>query len=128
MPIGSIGQYPETPDYVENVLFENVVLFDSSSAAWIKTWPGVNVLTSGNGDSGGGGGGSAKNITWRNFQFFNLDQPVYVTQCIYNADPSICDTSKVCNFHCLNLLSFSKILLHFCSIQTLDPLIVRFSP
>ena len=96
MPIGSVGQFPATPDYVSNILFENVVLFNSSNAAWIKTWQGENIAATGNGDSGGGGGGYVTNVTWRNFQFSNVNQPIYVTQCIYGGDPSVCDTSKVC--------------------------------
>ena len=96
MPIGSIGQVPGMPDYVENILFENVVLYDSSNAAWIKTWQGENAAITGNGDSGGGGGGYAKNVTWRNFVFSNVDLPIYVTQCIYGGNPAVCDTSMVC--------------------------------
>ncbi|KAF6234758.1 hypothetical protein HO173_006978 [Letharia columbiana] len=95
MPIGSVGQYPQKPDYVENILFENIVLHDSSSAAWIKTWPGRNAPTTSNGDSGGGGSGYVKNVTFRNFDCINVSQPIYVTQCIYASDPSICDTSLV---------------------------------
>ena len=98
MPIGSIGQYPEMPDYVENILFENIILHDSVTAAWIKTWPGESVVTSSNGDAGGGGTGYVNNVTFRNFYCDNVNQPIYVTQCFYNQDPSICDTSTVCHF------------------------------
>ncbi|KAJ4414542.1 hypothetical protein N0V85_003103 [Neurospora sp. IMI 360204] len=38
--IGSIGSNAGQPDYVENVVFENVERHDSSNAAWIKTYPG----------------------------------------------------------------------------------------
>ena len=95
MPIGSIGQNPETPDYVENVLFENVVLHDSVNAAWIKTWPGVSVGNTTNGDGGGGGTGYVKNVTFRDFRCDNVTQPIYVTQCTYDLNASICDTSEV---------------------------------
>ena len=95
MPIGSVGQYPQTPDYVENILFDNVVLHGSSTAAWIKTWQGVNAITSSNGDGGGGGTGYVRNVTWRNFQCNNVSQPIYVTQCTYTEDESTCDTSTV---------------------------------
>ena len=94
-PIGSVGQDPATPDYVQNILFENAILINSSNAAWIKTWQGQNALITGNGDTGGGGGGFVKNVTWRNIHCSNVDQPIYVTQCIYGGDPSVCDTSKV---------------------------------
>ena len=95
MPIGSIGQYPTEPDYVENVLFEDIVLHDASSAGWIKTWAGEPALTSSNGDNGGGGTGYVKNVTWKNIHCNNVSQPIYVTQCTYGYDSSICDTSTV---------------------------------
>lgn len=95
MPIGSVGQFPGMPEYVENILFENVVLYDSSNAAWIKTWQGENTLANFNGDTGGGGGGYVRNVTWRNMYFENVNQPIFVTQCIYSGDDSACDTSEV---------------------------------
>ncbi|KAM0800807.1 putative exo-polygalacturonase [Usnea florida] len=95
MPIGSIGQYPTKPDYVENVLFEDILLHGSSSAGWIKTWAGVPAPTSSNGDNGGGGTGFVRNVTWRNIQCESVSQPIYVTQCTYGNDPSICDTSTL---------------------------------
>ena len=96
MPIGSVGQFSATPDYVSDILFENVVLYNSSNAAWIKTWQGELALANFNGDFGGGGQGYVKNVTWRNFVCNNVNQPIFVTQCIYGGDPSVCDTSKVC--------------------------------
>ena len=95
MPIGSVGQYPTKPDYVENILFEDIILYHSTSAGWVKTWAGVPALTSSNGDNGGGGTGFVRNVTWRNMRCENVNQPIYVTQCTYGNDPSICDTSTV---------------------------------
>ncbi|KAK3350934.1 pectin lyase fold/virulence factor, partial [Neurospora tetraspora] len=67
MCIGSIGSNANQPDYVENVVFENVELHDSSNAAWIKTYPGR--------------GGYVRNVTFRNIHFENVNQPIYVTSC-----------------------------------------------
>ncbi|KAK0720063.1 pectin lyase fold/virulence factor [Lasiosphaeris hirsuta] len=78
MCVGSIGSNAGQPDYVDNVVFENVRLFDSSNAAWIKTYPGM---------------GHVKNITFRNTHFDNVNQPVYVTSCIYSY--SDCDSSRL---------------------------------
>jgi len=95
MPIGSVGQFPETPDYVENILYEDVHLINSTNAAWIKTWQGKNQAVTNNGGSGGGGTGYIKNVTFRNFRIENVGQPISITQCVYGSDPSICDTSVV---------------------------------
>ncbi|KAL1987783.1 hypothetical protein VTN96DRAFT_2623 [Rasamsonia emersonii] len=94
MPIGSVGQFPGEPDYVENILFEDVTLIDSNNAGWIKAWQGVPTTQDANGDNGGGGGGWAKNVTFRNFKLHNVALPIYVTECIYGGDPSVCDTSE----------------------------------
>jgi galacturan 1,4-alpha-galacturonidase len=93
--IGSVGQYPLTPDYVENVLFEDIVLFDSNNGAYIKTWQGIEQNTSSNGDAGGGGSGYVKNVTFRNFEFHNVNTPILITQCIYSSGDAMneCDTS-----------------------------------
>jgi galacturan 1,4-alpha-galacturonidase len=95
--IGSVGQYPLTPDYVENIVFEDVVLYDAYNAAYIKTWQGLDLNSSFNGDSGGGGSGYVKNVTFRNFEVNNVNLPIFITQCIYQTgnDEAICDTSLV---------------------------------
>jgi galacturan 1,4-alpha-galacturonidase len=56
-----IGQYPNNPDYDENICFEDVTVINSFSAAYIKTWQGVDTAESGNGDGGGGGSGLIRN-------------------------------------------------------------------
>lgn len=99
MPIGSVGQQPGHPDFVQDIVYEDVHLINSTNAAWIKTWQGQNQGVSNNGDSGGGGGGFAKNVTFRNFVLENVGQPISVTQCVYGNDPSVCDTSQVCTDH-----------------------------
>ena len=67
MTVGSVGSNSNQPDYVENVLFENITAIHSSNAAWIKTYPGR---------------GYVRNVTFRNVRFEDVNQPIYVTSCI----------------------------------------------
>ncbi|KAH8908662.1 glycoside hydrolase family 28 protein [Coniochaeta sp. PMI_546] len=78
MCIGSMGSNSGQPDYVDNVVFENVTLFHSSNAAWIKTYPGQ---------------GHVKNVTFRNIHCNDVNQPIYVTSCIYSGNN--CDSSRL---------------------------------
>jgi galacturan 1,4-alpha-galacturonidase len=76
--VGSMGSNAGQPDYVENVLFENFTCHHSSNAAWIKTYPGT---------------GRVRNVTFRNFQFDDVNQPIYITPCTYSG--SNCDHSRI---------------------------------
>ncbi|TAQ88662.1 hypothetical protein B7494_g3030 [Chlorociboria aeruginascens] len=78
MVIGSLGSQASQADDVANILFENVRLNHSSNAAWIKTYPGT---------------GYVRNVTFRNIQFSDVNQPIYVTPCIYSG--SNCDSSHL---------------------------------
>lgn len=95
MPIGSVGQFPNRPDYVQDIWYEDVHLINSTNGAWVKAWQGTNQATTNNGDTGGGGGGWAKNVTWKNFTIENVGMPISITECVYGNDPEICDTSLV---------------------------------
>jgi polygalacturonase len=78
MCIGSLGNPTTTPDYVDNVVFEDITAIHSSNAAWIKTYPGV---------------GHVRNITFRNINFQDVNQPIYISPCIYSY--SNCDGSRL---------------------------------
>jgi galacturan 1,4-alpha-galacturonidase len=78
MCIGSLGNPTTIPDYVENVLFEDIKAVHSSNAAWIKTYPGQ---------------GFVRNITFRNVNFEDVNQPIYISPCIYSY--SNCDASRL---------------------------------
>jgi galacturan 1,4-alpha-galacturonidase len=96
MTIGSVGQYRKTPDYVDNVLFEDVEIIDAFNAAFIKTWQGVPSDDSTNGDAGGGGKGYVRNIVFRNFTLTKVALPIQITQCIYTENKGDeCETSKM---------------------------------
>jgi galacturan 1,4-alpha-galacturonidase len=78
MCIGSLGNPANVPDYVENVVFEDITAIHSSNAAWIKTYPGQ---------------GFVRNITFRNIHSVDVNQPIYVSPCIYSY--SNCDASRL---------------------------------
>lgn len=52
--------------------------YHSSNAAWIKTYSGQ---------------GRVRNVTFANMRFDNVNQPIYITPCIYGS--SGCDTSRL---------------------------------
>jgi galacturan 1,4-alpha-galacturonidase len=79
MCIGSIGSEANNPDFVENVVFENVELTHSSNAAWIKTYPA--------------GRGYVKNVLFKNIHFTDVNQPIYISPCIYSN--SNCDSAHI---------------------------------
>ncbi|QKX53026.1 uncharacterized protein TRUGW13939_00097 [Talaromyces rugulosus] len=94
--VGSIGQYPDWPDYVQNVTFDNVHCLGCADGAYIKTWQGVPTDHDSNGDSGGGGGGLVKNVTFSNFDLEHVGLPIQISQCIYSeSDSKNCNTSKL---------------------------------
>lgn len=78
MCIGSMGNPTNVPEYVDNVVFEDITAIHSSNAAWIKTYPGQ---------------GHVRNITFRNIKFQDVNQPIYVSPCIYSY--SNCDSSRL---------------------------------
>jgi polygalacturonase len=94
--IGSIGQYPNMPDYNTNTTFENVTIKNAMDGAYIKTWQGTRIYTSSNGDWGGGGTGLVKNITFKDFEMINVGLPIQMSQCVYSANSNKgCNTSTL---------------------------------
>lgn len=94
--IGSIGQYPDMPDYVSNIVFDNITCISTSGCAYIKTWQGDYLNKTTNGDGGGGGGGRVKNVTFQNYRFKNVALPIQISQCIYAGEGGHgCNTSKL---------------------------------
>ncbi|KAI1138830.1 glycoside hydrolase family 28 protein [Hypoxylon sp. FL0543] len=77
--IGSLGNNPNNaPDYVQDVTFDNITCTHSSNAAWIKTYSGS---------------GRVRNVTFSNIRAEDVNQPIYVTSCIYTA--RACDQSRL---------------------------------
>ncbi|ETS76822.1 hypothetical protein PFICI_12209 [Pestalotiopsis fici W106-1] len=91
--IGSIGQYRDTFEYIENVTARNIEINNMRYGAYIKTWTGV---PSGYPPNGGGGGlGYAANMDFSNFTLNNATGIFALTQCThYNDASGDCDTSE----------------------------------
>ncbi|QKX64350.1 uncharacterized protein TRUGW13939_11524 [Talaromyces rugulosus] len=94
--IGSIGQYKDSPDYVQNVTFDQITIDNCTDGAYIKTWSGVESTENSNGDAGGGGKGLVKNVTFSNFNMSHVGLPIQISQCIYTEKSSqYCNTSQL---------------------------------
>lgn len=88
--VGSLGQYIDQYDIVENVYIYNNTMRDASDAARIKVWPGVHsdfepIL------SGGGGSGYVKNITYELYESDNNDWAIEVNQCYGQSNATLCE-------------------------------------
>ncbi|KAF4630339.1 hypothetical protein G7Y89_g7801 [Cudoniella acicularis] len=77
MVIGSMGSTSQ-PDFVDDVVFENITLTHSSNAAWIKTYPGQ---------------GHVRNVLFKDIRFTDVNQPIYISPCIYSYKN--CDSSRL---------------------------------
>ncbi|KAI0535990.1 polygalacturonase [Xylaria digitata] len=88
--VGSLGQYVDQYDIVENVYIYNNTMSNASDAARIKVWPGVHsdfepIL------SGGGGSGYVKNITYERYESINNDWAIEVNQCYGQSNKTLCE-------------------------------------
>ncbi|KAI2639348.1 polygalacturonase [Xylaria nigripes] len=87
--VGSLGQYVNEYDIVENIYIYNNTMSNASDAARIKVWPGVHsdfqpIL------SGGGGAGYVKNITYKSYESINNDWAIEVDQCYGQSNQTLC--------------------------------------
>ncbi|PSN67066.1 extracellular exo-polygalacturonase-like protein [Corynespora cassiicola Philippines] len=87
--VGSLGQYPDRVDYVENVYVHNVDMYNSSEGARIKVWPNQFSEKSDN-LVGGGGRGLVRNITYEKMWLDNVDYGLTITQCYGQDDEEEC--------------------------------------
>lgn len=92
--IGSLGQYANQTDIVENLYIYNNTLTNSSDGARIKVWPGIQTsfqtLL-----NGGGGLGRVKNITYDLFRNVNNDRVITITQCYGQKNQTLCSEHPV---------------------------------
>ncbi|KAJ4129727.1 hypothetical protein NW754_004010 [Fusarium falciforme] len=88
--VGSLGQYPDEFDIVENIYVYNVSLSNASDGARIKVWPGAftNFQSS---LSGGGGSGYVKNVTYDGVFNTNNDWAIELTQCYGQKNLTLCN-------------------------------------
>ncbi|KAH8198384.1 hypothetical protein TruAng_007481 [Truncatella angustata] len=87
--VGSLGQYPEKYDIVENIYVFNNSMSNASDGARIKVWPGINSYNAPT-LSGGGGAGYVKNITYENYYNYNNDWAIEVNQCYGQSNRTLC--------------------------------------
>ncbi|KAI1824356.1 polygalacturonase [Xylaria intraflava] len=88
--VGSLGQYIDEYDIVENVYIYNNTMSNASDAARIKVWPGIQsdfepTL------SGGGGSGYVKNVTYEKYHSINNDWAIEVDQCYGQSNQTLCN-------------------------------------
>ncbi|KAL5391271.1 hypothetical protein PMIN06_008132 [Paraphaeosphaeria minitans] len=87
--VGSLGQYANLTDIVENLYVYNIIMTNASDFARIKVWPGVQssfqeLL------NGGGGLGYVRNVTYDTLQSINNDRAVTITQCYGQKNQTLC--------------------------------------
>ncbi|KAH8805150.1 pectin lyase fold/virulence factor [Xylogone sp. PMI_703] len=105
MAFGSIGQYPDAPDYIANISVTNVTVSQLirpgyggasvSGGAYFKSWVGVSAGVPPQG--GGGGTGLVSNITFNDLTVGNTTQAIYINKCYHKVDSqaNFCDTSTL---------------------------------
>lgn len=87
--VGSLGQYANETDIVENLYIYNVSLANSSDGARIKVWPGIQTSFQAL-LNGGGGLGRVKNVTYDLFRNVNNDRAITITQCYGQKNQTLC--------------------------------------
>ncbi|KAL1303108.1 hypothetical protein AAFC00_006547 [Neodothiora populina] len=93
LAMGSIGQFNNTFETIENVTARNIITHNTDWGAYIKTWTGVSKGYSPNG--GGGGIGYVSNLTFEDFTLDRTRGIFSITQCTnYEGNGGDCDTSK----------------------------------
>ena len=111
--VGSLGQYLERIDIVENILVRNISMYNSSEGARIKVWPDSFSEKSAN-LNGGGGSGSVRNVTYDGMWLDNVDYGITITQCYGQDDEEECFKHPVSI--CCDLSSTihqARLLMHF---------------
>ncbi|KAI5248773.1 pectin lyase-like protein [Aureobasidium subglaciale] len=103
--LGSIGQYDDTFEIIDNVTCRNITSHRTKYGAYIKTWTGINKGYPPNG--GGGGYGYAQNLVFEDFKLVDVQKAFTITQCTnFEGNKGDCDTSKF-NIRNVSLSDFS---------------------
>lgn len=87
--VGSLGQYPDRFDVVENLYIFNVSLSNATDGARLKVWPGSETDFQ-PGLGGGGGAGIVRNVTYDTFHNVNNDGAIKIDQCYGEKNASRC--------------------------------------
>ncbi|CAG9942894.1 unnamed protein product [Clonostachys rosea f. rosea IK726] len=88
--VGSLGQYPEYFDIVENLYIYNVTLSNATDGARLKVWPGSETDFQ-PGLGGGGGSGYVRNVTYDTFGNINNDGAIKIDQCYGEKNATRCE-------------------------------------
>ncbi|EPS35617.1 hypothetical protein H072_10990 [Dactylellina haptotyla CBS 200.50] len=88
--VGSLGQYYQNQDIVENVYVFNITMENASDGARIKAWPGIfgEAIP---GWVGGGGTGYVNNVTYDTMLLNNVDLAIEITQCYGQKNLTACN-------------------------------------
>ncbi|TLD23310.1 hypothetical protein PspLS_07071 [Pyricularia sp. CBS 133598] len=86
--VGSLGQYHNQVDVVEDLYVYNTSMADASDGARLKVWPD-RVAGSAAIDAGGGLG-RIKNVTYHLFRNRNSDSAITVDQCYGQKNKTLC--------------------------------------
>jgi galacturan 1,4-alpha-galacturonidase len=78
--MGTIGEYPGTADYIQNVQVRGVTLNNGQNGLTIKTSAGRNK-----------GYGLISNVTFEDTRIYNTDRPIVLDQC-YETEQQECAT------------------------------------
>lgn len=92
--VGSLGQYAEEFDIVENIYVNNISISNVSDGAHIKVWPGVYTDFQDN-LNGGGGSGYVRNVTYDGLFNTNNDWAIELTQCYGQRNLTLCNEYPV---------------------------------
>ncbi|CRK23430.1 hypothetical protein BN1708_003700 [Verticillium longisporum] len=87
--VGSLGQYPEFFDIVENLYIYNTSMSNAVDGARLKVWPGSETDFQ-PGLGGGGGAGYVRNVTYERFHSRNNDAAIRIDQCYGEKNATPC--------------------------------------
>lgn len=92
--VGSLGQYADLFDVVENIYVYDNFMSNASDAARIKVWPGIDTDFQ-PGLGGGGGAGYVRNVTYERYESDNNDWAIEVNQCYGQSNQTLCEIYPV---------------------------------
>ncbi|OCF72151.1 hypothetical protein I204_07416 [Kwoniella mangroviensis CBS 8886] len=117
--VGSLGQYAGETDIVANVYVRNISMSNAQNGARIKVFGGSNDTKS----ISGGGVGYVKNVTFQDFVNYNVDNPIYLTQC-YSSSAQQCQdhpsTLSISDVYFINISGSASGLVPNNTVATLE--------
>ncbi|KAI9923765.1 hypothetical protein MW887_008393 [Aspergillus wentii] len=103
---GSLGQYPDRPDIVENITVRNISLQPSLQRAMSS---GLVLTTAPPPNGGGGGHGYVRNVNIENIKLKDVELPIYIDTCLsYLPGKNVTQYCNTSPYH-FNHLHFKNI-------------------